>query len=86
MVAFIEFRQAYDTVSSPFFTAIVEQMGVEAGCLSWSGLFLSPSPTRDVVNGLLSPMRYFRGGYARAAPFHLPFTCLLAKRCLLAQC
>jgi hypothetical protein len=45
----------------------MELMGIGAGFLSWSR-FLSPSPTRAVVNGFLSPIRDFGGGVRQGCP------------------
>ncbi|MBV5344973.1 MAG: reverse transcriptase family protein, partial [Rhodoferax sp.] len=82
IVAFCDFRKAYDTVDRGFLLAVAEQLGLGQGFLNWMRLVLHNTRSAAVVNGCLSSGRQFLAGVRQGCPL-APLLYLLVAQAVL---
>jgi hypothetical protein len=68
IVAFLDFKKAYDTVSRAFLFDILREFGVGAGFIKWVSLLLSDTRAMATVNGYFSSKVTFGAGVRQGCP------------------
>ncbi|KAI7841815.1 hypothetical protein COHA_004344 [Chlorella ohadii] len=86
LVAFCDFRKAYDTVARGFLLAVPRQLGLGDGFVHWVQLLLMHTQTAAVVNGCLSRPALFLAGVRQGCPLApLLYLCLAQALLRLLQ-
>lgn len=83
VIAFCDFRKAYDTVDRPFLFAVAERLGLGAGFLRWIRLLLTDTKSAAVVNGFISNPKQFLAGMKQGDPLSPPLYLLVGQVALL---
>jgi exonuclease III len=68
VVAFMDFKKAYDTVNRAFLLRILSEFGVGAGFIKWVSMLLSDTRALAVVNGFFSSKAHFGAGVRQGCP------------------
>jgi Reverse transcriptase (RNA-dependent DNA polymerase) len=68
VVAFMDFKKAYDTVNRDFLLRILSEFGVGAGFVKWVSLLLFDTRALAVVNGFFSSKVSFGAGVRQGCP------------------
>jgi hypothetical protein len=69
VVAFLDFRKAFDTISRPFlYASMAEVLGPDSGMLSWARTLLGPTAASAVVNGFESRPSPTAAGVRQGCP------------------
>jgi hypothetical protein len=82
VVAFLDFRKAYDTVSRAFLFKLLELAGLGGDFLMWVKLLLHDTRSRACVNGFVSNPVLFKAGVRQGCPL-APLLYLLVGQALL---
>jgi hypothetical protein len=82
MVAFLDFRKAYDTVSRAFLFKLLQLAGLGGDFLVWVQLLLHDTRSRACVNGYVSNPAPFKAGVRQGCPL-APLLYLLVGQALL---
>ena len=82
VVAFLDFRKAYDTVSRAFLFRLLELAGLGGDFLMWVKLLLHDTRSRACVNGFVSNPVSFKAGVRQGCPL-APLLYLLVGQALL---
>ena len=88
VVAFLDFKKAYDTVLRPFLLAVMEATGVGPGLQHWVRTLLSDTRAAAKVNGYLSNPALYEEGLRQGCPL-APLLYLFigwALSCWLREC
>ena len=83
IVAFCDFRKAYDTVDRNFLLAVAEKLGLGEGFLQWIRLLLRNTRSAAVVNGYVAEPRLFVAGVRQGCPLAPLLYLLVAQAALL---
>ena len=88
VLAFLDFRKAYDTVSRSFLFAAMEAMGAGEGFIRWTSTLLSSTRAAAVVNGHVSPQVKWTAGVRQGCPLSpsLYLFVAAALQCWLKEC
>ena len=88
VLAFLDFRKAYDTVSRSFLFAAMEAMGAGGGFLHWTSALLSSTRAAAVVNGHVSSPVQWAAGVRQGCPLSpsLYLFVAAALQCWLREC
>jgi exonuclease III len=68
VVAFMDFKKAYDTVSRPFLLAVLREYGLGEGFVKWVSMVLSDTRACATVNGYMSRKVLFGAGVRQGCP------------------
>jgi exonuclease III len=68
VIAFLDFRKAFDTVCRDFLLQVMEVMGAGTGFLNWTRLMFSDSTATAMVNGFISDPVHFQAGVKQGDP------------------
>jgi hypothetical protein len=68
VIAFMDFKKAYDTVSRAFLLDILREFGVGAGFVRWVSMLLSNTRALATVNGYMSSKVQFGAGVRQGCP------------------
>ncbi len=68
VLAFLDFRKAYDTVSRDFLYAAMHAMGAGVGLIRWARTILSGTVATATVNGYTSAARPYGAGVRQGCP------------------
>lgn len=68
VVAFCDFRKAYDTIDRGFLLQIMKAMGVEQGFLDWVELLLTNTRAGAMNQGYIAPAVPFQAGVRQGCP------------------
>ena len=68
VLAFLDIRKAYDTVSRPFLLQVMQRLGVGDGMLRWVRTLLSDTASAACVNGHVSAPVLFEEGVRQGCP------------------
>ena len=68
VIAFLDFRKAYDTINRDFMFAVMEAMGVGPGLLHWVRVLLSNTSFVALVNGFVSRPVHTYAGVRQGCP------------------
>lgn len=82
LVAFCDFRKAYDTIDRSFLLAVMERLGVGDGLLRWVRLLHTETRSAALVNGALATPRQFHAGVRQGCPL-APLLYLFVGQALL---
>ena len=86
LVAFCDFRKAYDTVHRGFLLAVLRQLGLGDGFVSWVQLLLPHTLAAAAVNGCVSRPALFLAGVRQGCPLApLLYLCLAQALLRLLQ-
>ena len=86
LVAFCDFRKAYDTVHRGFLLAVLRQLGLGDGFVSWVQLLLSHTLAAAAANGCVSQPALFSAGVRQGCPLApLLYLCLAQALLRLLQ-
>jgi exonuclease III len=83
LVAFCDFRKAYDTVDRGFLLDVAAQMGLGNGFISWMKLILTSTKSAAVIDGYLSDYRTMLAGVRQGCPL-APLLYLLVAQAALS--
>ena len=88
VLAFLDFRKAYDTVSRSFLFSVMKAMGAGEGFLRWTSTLLSSTRAAAVVNGHVSPHVQWAAGVRQGCPLSpsLYLFVAAALQCWLKEC
>jgi exonuclease III len=82
LMAFCDFRKAYDTIDREFLLAVMERLGVGAGMLRWVRLLHTATRSAALVHGCLASPRTFHAGVRQGCPL-APLLYLFVGQALL---
>ena len=82
LVAFCDFKKAYDTIDRGFLLKVAEQMGLGAGFVRWVRLLLTDTRSAACVGGCVGPPRKFFAGVRQGCPL-APLLYLLIGQALV---
>jgi hypothetical protein len=88
LVAFLDFRKAYDTISRPFLLAVMRATGAGDGLVGWASAILTATSAAVNVNGHVSPQASYQAGVRQGCPL-APLLYLFvawALQCWLRTC
>ena len=68
IIAFMDFRKAFDTISRPFLLEVLREFGLGAGFLKWVTLLLTHTRALATVNGFFSRKVQFAAGVRQGCP------------------
>jgi exonuclease III len=68
VVAFMDFKKAYDTVSREFLLEVLREYGLGAGFVRWVSMLLSNTRALATVNGYMSGKVHFGAGVRQGCP------------------
>ena len=68
VLAFLDIRKAYDTVSRPFLLQVMKKVGAGEGLLRWVRTLLSDTASAACVNGYVSDPELFHEGVRQGCP------------------
>jgi hypothetical protein len=83
VVAFLDFRKAYDTISRDFLYAAMDTVGVGHGFIAWVRLLLTSTTAVAVVNGFASHPTTMTAGVRQGCPL-APLLYLFIGQALLS--
>lgn len=88
VVAFLDFKKAYDTVLRPFLYKVMEARGVGEGLIHWVMTLLSDTCTAAVVNGHPSKAARYEAGLRQGCPLAPILYIFVAEAlaCWLKEC
>ena len=82
ILAFCDFRKAYDTVDRHFLLAVAEKMGLGQGFVQWVRLLLQGTHSAALINGYLAEPKLLLAGVRQGCPL-APLLYLLIAHALL---
>ena len=83
LVAFCDFRKAYDTIDRKFLFKVAETLGLGDGFLAWLKMLLTDTRSAAIIEGYLSDYRRFEAGVRQGCPL-APLLYLLVAQAALS--
>ena len=83
LVAFCDFRKAYDTIDRRFLFEVAATLGLGEGFQAWLKLLLTDTRSAAILDGYLSDHRKFRAGVRQGCPL-APLLYLLVAQAALS--
>lgn len=68
VLAFLDFRKAYDTINRQFLLRIMDEVGAGPGLQKWVSTILSTTSASANVNGFVSPLFSYGAGVRQGCP------------------